>query len=221
MAHGTAVSGQVVKADLESPFATVVYLDEFQAVPRGLVCPRAPPVDPPPNTVTALPPLLVATCGPLSPLSALAHCPLALQLRSFAFDPAGPSLLAGPSSLPSLPVLHSLATVPPAVLFCKCILTSCRHTAVGDGRGRCTPCEYSEYPMCAPSEYRIPHLQLSATADGPMHYAMITFSAAVEYIRSEKLRCSGTVLAAGAAPSPMHPSVSTQSTRCEHSEYPM
>ena len=31
-----------------------------------------------------------------------------------------------------------------------------------------------------------------------MHYAMITFSAAVEYIRSEKLRCSGTVLAAGA-----------------------
>ena len=37
-----------------------------------------------------------------------------------------------------------------------------------------------------------------------MHYAMITFSAAVEYIRSEKLRCSGTVLAAG-----------------EYSEYPM
>jgi hypothetical protein len=33
---------------------------------------------------------------------------------------------------------------------------------------------------------------------------MITFSAAVEYIRSEKLRCSGTVLAAG-----------------EYSEYPM
>jgi hypothetical protein len=33
-----------------------------------------------------------------------------------------------------------------------------------------------------------------------MHYAMITFSAAVEYIRSERLRCSGTVLAAGAAP---------------------
>ena len=71
MAHGTAVSGQVVKADLESPFATVVYLDEFQAVSRALSAPGpVPPVDPHAAQYFALLcfallcSLLAAACGP-------------------------------------------------------------------------------------------------------------------------------------------------------------